>query len=1011
MKLLRQHTVPILGILIAVGFLFLANYSPGTHLMGWDNIQTDLYPSLGVKRAFFSAWEEYQSFGLLAGMAHGADLIRALFVGFLGLFLPDSLARYAFHMLMVVVGALGMYRLLVGSFAASRVRPFQGRTSALLGSLFYILNYGVIQLMSVPWEAFSVFIGFLPWLVWICIRYISARGKTNAHLVWLFLINLLATPFAYIQTLFVVYMLIIGAIGVGLLFEDSHLIWLRLRRFLVAVLVIVCVHAFWLLPQVYFVFTGGPSGVQHAKINQLATDDVMLNNKAYGSSESFAKFEGFYTGLENWSKGQLFGPWSQHFSNPVAGALQWLFFGLVLYGIFQKSRYRKVFVGVFALGALGLLSNIPGFASMNEFVRRWPLIGEMFRSPFTKFTTIYALAASYFLAVGAAKLGFVQGPTLKRSDLLRARWVLPALLIGLILYSLPAFRGHYFASDMHVTIPQDYLDTINYFQQVDHNQRIALMPEYTFWGWYFTDWGYNGSGFLWYGIEQPIVSRTFDVWSPVSEGYFWEMKAALEAEDVGQMEEVLEKYAIDYVIVDHSLQPVSSGARALQYDRLSRMLGESSRLHQFGFGDTLSLYRFKRTAGSNGFVSLAGDMPTVGPDVSFIPGDISDIHVPYIATDTLPEKYYPFRNLTSQTRLFDDQWALKEYENAFILIGRAPGENPADLAKYSLDIPIQETQTELYIDGKPQTLTQHMTFELNKEQQTLSVTIPKTLIRTLQPKDGNIYDCSKAFLKKLPDDVQVTQAGESLRVYSNNGTTPCIGYEMPYLSQKYGYMLSVQTRTVEGRGLFMAITDKTKGQGYVEDRLLRNNELFMIGPRFEYGQGYTATFQNTSHKGIPSTNVIDALNIYAFPYEALRQIRFVRQDMRHDNGGPGGPFTAPASVHKRAYHAYTIDLTAQEHADNKYLILHQAYHPGWKGYVVAHDPLSQYFPFLAGRVIPDDQHIKVNGWAQGWQLPATCERGSADCRIVLVFWPQYLQWVGFGLMAGIVGWILLRSRD
>ena len=79
---------------------------------------------------------------------------------------------------------------------------------------------------------------------------------------------------------------------------------------------------------------------------------------------------------------------------------------------------------------------------------------------------------------------------------------------------------------------------MDYFKNIDKNKRIALLPDHTFWGWFYHRWGYNGSGFLWYGIEQPIVSRTFDSWSSKSEGYFWEMKTAAEAENVEQFEAV-----------------------------------------------------------------------------------------------------------------------------------------------------------------------------------------------------------------------------------------------------------------------------------------------------------------------------------------------------------------------------------------------------------------------------------------------------------------------------------------
>ena len=128
--------------------------------------------------------------------------------------------------------------------------------------------------------------------------------------------------------------------------------------------------------------------------------------------------------------------------------------------------------------------------------------------------------------------------------------------------------GNYFADIMKVGLPDPYRQTINYFKQQDKDKRIAFLPDYTFWGWFSHRWGYDGSGFLWYGIEQPMVSRTFDVWSLTSESYYWEIKYAIESINPALFEQVLQKYDIDYLVLDKTLQPVSSVEEGLQYDQL-----------------------------------------------------------------------------------------------------------------------------------------------------------------------------------------------------------------------------------------------------------------------------------------------------------------------------------------------------------------------------------------------------------------------------------------------------------
>ena len=54
------------------------------------------------------------------------------------------------------------------------------------------------------------------------------------------------------------------------------------------------------------------------------------------------------------------------------------------------------------------------------------------------------------------------------------------------------------------------------------------------------------------------------------------------------------------------------------------------------------------------------------------------------------------------------------------------------------------------------------------------------------------------------------------------------------------------------------------------------------------------------------------------------------------------------------------------------------------------------FPFIFGEKIVD--HFKVNNWANGWDISSLNE--SQSDRIVTVFLPQYLQYLGI-ILAGI----------
>src|SRR3989344_8066150 len=194
---------------ITVGILFWINYKPGTYLSGWDNLQTELNPGLAVKRAFFSVWEEYQSFGLTAGMAHAADLPRTVFLWMMSFTIPQNMIRYFYHFLMLLLGGMGAMSLM-GLIGLSQPIVF-------LGALFYMLNLGTVQIFYLPFESFSTFFALLPWGVWGFIKIISniKYQISKKDILVFFIINLLGTPSFYTQQLFIVYILVLGCIALG----------------------------------------------------------------------------------------------------------------------------------------------------------------------------------------------------------------------------------------------------------------------------------------------------------------------------------------------------------------------------------------------------------------------------------------------------------------------------------------------------------------------------------------------------------------------------------------------------------------------------------------------------------------------------------------------------------------------------------------------------------------------------------------------------------------------------
>ncbi len=648
-----KHHIYDIALFLIVSTLFVANVKPNTFLTGWDSLQTDLYPWLGVKRAFFAVWQEYQSFGLVGGMGHASDLVRAFFIFIVSFVLPQNLIRYFFHFLMLLLGGLGILRLL-------RLTRRDTHTNIVdfIGASFYMLNLGTVQMFSVPFEPFSVFFGFLPWEIWIFIKTLQKNKSGKKDLMLFIIINLLATPQAYVQTLFVVYLFILGCITLGMLLQNNILS--TLKRSIILLLIILFINLFWLLPQLYFLKTSGRT-VEAAKINQLSTENVYFQNKEKGTLQHFLKMDGFYFDLFDIKQQPLFSSWRAYLNKPFLATLPYFFASIAILGfvtaIKEKKKYLFSFLFCLILVGLGLLNGTIPFSWLNDLLRKNELLNQIFRSPFTKFIIPYSLIMSYFITQG---LNFI----FDRFTDSKKKYIILSVFFAVLIFilSFPSFKGNLISPTMKVQIPSEYLELMNYFKHEDKNKRIALLPDYTFWGWFYNKWGYNGSGFFWYGIEQPIISRTFDVWSDKSEGYFWQIKTAIEAENLNKFESTLDKYKVDFFILDYTLLPASSTIKGLQYDRIETILTQSKKVTLVKKWKNIVLYKVNQKQNIKNFISVGSSLPNLGPQANIVNDDnIFQDNSDYQTNISLVfQMYYPFLNLTSQTNIPNRSWDIKD---------------------------------------------------------------------------------------------------------------------------------------------------------------------------------------------------------------------------------------------------------------------------------------------------------------------------------------------------------------
>jgi len=974
-------------IFLAVLFLFFTNYKNGTFLSGWDNLQTELNPLLAIKRAIFSVWEEYQSFGLLAGMAHASDLIRAIFLWVISFILPQNLIRYFYHFLMLFLGGWGAFELFKMD---SCFRRNDNNIIPLFGALFYILNLGTVQMFFLPFEPFSTFFAFLPWGIWSFYRITdNAEHKTfKKNLIQFFLINLLGTPSFYTQQLFVVYILILGLITIGLIWKINKSKTKIIKNSLFSFILIFTVNSFWLLPQIYFVKTSS-SVVFEAKSNQLATEDTYFQNKEKGTLPYFLRLEGFYFDLFDKNNNPLFFAWQNHFKKFFS--LQYFFAILMILGIYYSLKNKDyLFIPSFFLLAFIFLNSTWPINLFDNLWRTNKLLNQIFRSPFTKFIIPYSLVYSYFISQGIL---FLKEKFFANFKILTPYYFL--ITTFLILYSLPSFFGFFISSEMKLKIPSDYFDVINYFKNEDKNKRIALLPEYTFWGWYQNKWGYNGSGFLWYGIEQTIVSRTFDVWSNVSESYFWEIKQTINEENIFKFEKVLEKYQIDYLILDLSLKPITGTYKGIQYDRILNLLEKSQKIKLVKNSRYLRLYQVINKNQPKEFITAKTNLINAGPKIRITDNDELFYRFGnyYINQSKTKDIYFPFLDLTSTTRIKNKKWEIFEDKDYFII----EAKTDFDIKDYYLGNFQPKYQAIIFENETLSTFSANLNWK--KENNSIKVFFDKILIKKINQNEITINkNCFK--------------------------NTDCLGINLPFLPQKYGYLLKINNKNLSGRRIFFYVLDQTKKHAYLEERLKDDVEYFILPESYQYGLGYSIVFHNQSYQNLKSKNQIESVEVYLLPYQNLKSLfltsnlLYLKSDLIKNRTFEIVDFAAK----KIDYFLYQIsNFQISQNQFPATLYLSQSYHPGWKAYIsetcnVKHitckirNILDTFFPFIFGKEIKE--HVLVNNWANGFILKSNIKLLTSNTNkfnIIIVFLPQYLEFLGF-LMIGVGFLIVIKIK-
>ena len=192
-------------------------------------------------------------------------------------------------------------------------------------------------------------------------------------------------------------------------------------------------------------------------------------------------------------------------------------------------------------------------------------------------------------------------------------------------------------------------------------------------------------------------------------------------------------------------------------------------------------------------------------------------------------------------------------------------------------------------------------------------------------------------------------------------------------------------------------------------RPLAGTNYLIQPPMAQDGLGYTLHFDNISIGNEQTINELGKISVNPIPYDFLMGLKLTGESGGVNVFNLEGVIASHMEVNHPNPAVYEVKVK-EPIAENTTLVLSQAFHEGWKAYMfsskfhleeipqggqVQSSKLLGFFPFIFGEEIKE--HVVVNNWGNGWNISS--KFAGEETTIVLVFWPQYLEYFGFVLLS------------
>lgn len=783
---------------------------------------------LNVGRMFSHVWAGEQGVGAISAHSDMGDLPKIIFLWVSSAVIPASFIRYFYVFLCLILGPLGMYFFLKYVFQREKdsiwIYP-----AAFLGALSYLLNLGTLQNFYVPLEMFTVAFGGIPWLFFFALKYLREGKKKN--LLIFAGTTILTAPMAYAATqAYAIYFGLFLFLFVFSIISMGRK--MKLKRFLYLGIVALFLNIYWILPNVYSLAQQSLT-ISNANINRLFSQESFLRNADYGNLANVLIQKSFLFSWRNFDFAKnnfddLMKGWNGFLNGAEVVLIGYGVAGIAILGVIasftRKEKLGLSMIFPLILSLFFLLTINPPLGGIYQYLYdHFGVFREGFRTPFTKLSVLFELIFSFYFGYFCYLLLDV-----KAKHALFLKMLATAGITGVLIYFfLPAFSGNLIAKNVRVSFPKEYGQLFDWFSE--HSEgRVALMPENSKYGWEYRNWGYEGSGFLTYGIPNPILYRDFDRWNSSNEDFYAQSAFALYANDNQGFVNTLKKYNVKYLLLDESIINAGGNDKDLKIKEIKNIASEydMEKVADFGF---LSVY-------DTGFSKDAVSSPDTYSKVN--------ANLAYSIKDPFYSK-------------------IGDYIDG--------GEKAYPLA--SLDA---RSGVNMNLEGDKIWFT-HSNFNFLADE-VATVAARANLESNIGFPDA--YNCD---LKKIGTvGKKVTSLG--IIYTAGGGGASCDYIDFPDLKYSESYILHITGENKEGRSLKIYLFDSISQTPYLEEILPKGkfDQMYFIYPRDLKGKEYILNMETRSFGRIPSKNILSAVEFYHADYQKLSGIGNMPQQETND---------------------------------------------------------------------------------------------------------------------------------